>query len=306
MNRKIATWLIILIVLLFLGYIIYDVAFNKEKTSKESTAIKSSENLDKWKVSGTIDPASGKVKAVAVMQNGNVLIGGETFLGCYDPMNKLLWNRKIEKPVTALSVSGDTIFASTIETILELNSDGEHITEWGPFEDNSIITSVATNGSHVVYADAGNKIIVVLDKKGNLISMIGKSGEPFIIPSPYFDVAIDRDNIIYAANTGNRRIEKRNIEGKVLSFFGEAGTAPDTFCGCCNPAHFTLIPGGFITAEKGINRIKILNAKGEFIEFVSSVNEFVPPMPLDVATADGKIIYGANPADSKVYIFTRK
>jgi hypothetical protein len=306
MNRKIATWLIILIVLLFLGYIIYDVAFNKEKASRESTSIKSSENPDKWMVSGTIDPASGKVKAVGVMQNGNILIGGDSFLACYDPMNRLLWNKKTEKPVTSLSVSGDTVFASTIETILELNSEGVQITEWGPFEDNSIITSVASNNSYVLYADAGNKIIVVLDKKGNLKSMIGKTGEPFTIPSPYFDVAIDRNNIIYAANTGNRRIERRDTQGKLLGFFGEAGTAPDAFCGCCNPAHFTLIPGGFITAEKGINRIKILNAKGEFIEFVSSVNEFVPSMPLDVATAEGKIIYGANPADSKVYIFTRK
>ena len=32
---------------------------------------------------------------------------------------------------------------------------------------------------------------------------------------------------------------------------------------------FAVIPGGYITAEKGINRIKILNSKGEFVEAVS-------------------------------------
>ncbi|MBG0860262.1 MAG: hypothetical protein IQL11_12220, partial [Bacteroidales bacterium] len=64
--------------------------------------------------------------------------------------------------------------------------------------------------------------------------------------------------------------------------------------------------GGFVTAEKGINRIKILDQLGVFVEFVSSVNNFVPPLPLDIASLDGSLIYGANPADSKLYIFQRK
>jgi hypothetical protein len=67
-----------------------------------------------------------------------------------------------------------------------------------------------------------------------------------------------------------------------------------------------LIPGGYITAEKGLNRIKILGSKGEFIEAVSFSNKFIPSVPLDVASADGSIIYAANPADSKLYSFKRK
>ena len=67
-----------------------------------------------------------------------------------------------------------------------------------------------------------------------------------------------------------------------------------------------IIPEGFVTAEKGINRIKILNKKGEFVEFVNSKNSFVKSVPLDVASSDGKIIYAANPADSRLYIFKRK
>ena len=98
----------------------------------------------------------------------------------------------------------------------------------------------------------------------------------------------------------------RSINGTLLGYFGEPGTAPGAFCGCCNPAHFALVPGGFVTAEKGINRIKRLNEKGEFTEFVSSVNDFLAPLPLDIATADGVTIYGANPADDKVYVFVRK
>jgi hypothetical protein len=42
------------------------------------------------------------------------------------------------------------------------------------------------------------------------------------------------------------------------------------------------------------------------VEFVSSVNNFVPPLPLDISSPGGKIVYGANPADSKLYVFIRR
>jgi hypothetical protein len=136
--------------------------------------------------------------------------------------------------------------------------------------------------------------------------IVGKDAPQFVLPSAYFDVALKDDNSFFVANTGQRRIESRNAEGSMGEYFGSPGLAPEAFCGCCNPAHFAVIPGGFITAEKGINRIKILNEKGEFVELVSSKNSFAPAVPLDVASADGKTIYAANPADSKIYVFKRK
>jgi hypothetical protein len=279
---------------------------NKGKNS-ETLAVKDSSKItDQWIVSKVFEIGSGKLKAVAVTENGSVVLGGVSFISCYDPDFKLQWDHKTEKPVTALAAWGNSIYAGTSETILVLDQNGVMHDEWGPFEGNSIITSIAVNEAYIAIADAGNKIITILDKKGVVKSLIGKSGEPFIIPSPYFDISLGSDNTLYAANTGNRRIETRNIDGTLLGYFGEPGTDPGAFCGCCNPAHFTLIPGGFVTAEKGINRIKILNDKGEFVEFVSSVNNFIRPLPLDIASKDGQIIYAANPADSKVYVFKRR
>jgi DNA-binding beta-propeller fold protein YncE len=246
------------------------------------------------------------LNAIAVTDNGSVFLGGEPFIACYDTSFNLLWEYKTDMPVTALTVSGNRLYSAVQGMILVLDLDGNKIEEWGPFENDAMITSLTANDTYVAFADAANKTVFVLDKKGILKSLIGKSGEPFIIPSYYFDVAFGSNNVLYIANTGNRRIERRNTEGAMLDFFGKPGTDPDAFCGCCNPSHFILIPGGFITSEKGINRIKILNDEGKFIEFVSSVNNFVAPLPLDIASPDGKVIYGANPADSKVYVFKRK
>jgi hypothetical protein len=306
MNKKWATITIVSIILIFIGFIVYDVAIKGEKNPPVSVAIPDSDAKDMWEISKVFDPGKAKLKAVAVMKNGNILLGGDSFAICYNAEYNVIWEAKTENPVTAISVSGDTVFAATQELILVLNQKGEIINEWGPFEDKAIITSIASNKAYIAFADAGNRLVFILDKKGNVKHMVGQSGEPFIIPSPYFDVAINEDNGLFIANTGNRRIETRDINGALLGYFGEPGTAPGAFCGCCNPAHFALVPGGFITAEKGINRIKQLNGKGEFTEFVSSVNDFVAPLPLDIASADGRTIYGANPADNKLYVFIRK
>jgi hypothetical protein len=278
MNKQWSTLIIAVLLLVFAGYVILDVIRKKEPARDTSTIHEYSGVTDKWIVSKVFEPGKGQLNAVTVSENGRIFLGGEPFIACYDTGFNLLWEYKTGMPVTALTVSGNSLFASVQGTILVLSMDGEKTDEWGPFENNSMITSLSANEQYVAFADAANKTVFILTS----------------------------DNILYAANTGNRRIEKRSIDGKLLEYFGEPGTEPGAFCGCCNPAHFTLIPGGFITSEKGINRIKILNIKGEFVEFVSSVNKFVPPLPLDIASSDGKIIFGANPADSKIYVFKRK
>ena len=306
MNKKIAAIVSVFIILVFIGYMIFD-SVRPEGFIKNKNESRYIDSLpDSWLVSREFKVEEGSLKAVTVSSGGNIYLGGDSFVSCYDRDLKLKWNLKTPYPVTSLSNYGDTIFASTMELILVISSGGEIKDEWGPFEDNGIITSVTANRLYVAFADAGNKILFILDKRGRVKKLIGQNDGQFIVPSPYFDVALGSDNSLFVANTGHRRVETRTIEGVFKSYFGEPGMSPGAFCGCCNPAHFIIIPKGFVTAEKGINRIKILNKTGEFVEFVSSKNKFIASIPLDLASADGKTIYAANPADSKLYIFTRK
>ena len=306
MNKRLATVSIVVLILILIGYIVIDIALKKETIQSSPAEMVVSGNSDQWVVERTFEPGKGQLNAVAVSENGNILLGGEPFIACYDSVFNLQWEFKTDMPVTALALNGENSYAAVQGMILVFNNKGEKIDEWGPFDSNSMITSITANEIYVAFADAANRTIFILDKEGIVKKLIGKTEEPFIIPSFYFDVALGNENDVIVANTGNKRIETRNMDGKILNYFGESGTGPESFCGCCNPAHFTVIPGGFITAEKGINRIKILDNNGGFVEFVSSVNDFVAPLPLDIASPDGKIIYGANPADSKLYVFKRK
>ena len=293
----------LIIILAFIGYIIYDtikpVNYITEETDTDNDINKPPDN---WKVLQEIFIGKG-LKAVAVSDNGRIYLGGDSFVSCYDDALKELWSVTTPDKITALTAYRDTVYATSVELIYMLDNEGSMIGEFGPYEANCLITSISVNDRYIAIADAGNKIVFIIKKDGEVISMIGHFGEQLLIPSPYFDVSLTPDNNLFMSNTGKFRIEKRTIDGNIISMFGESGITPAGFCGCCNPSHFAVIPQGFVTAEKGINRIKIMSPEGEFVEFVSSDNDFVPSAPLDVASIDGKKIYGANPADGKLYVF---
>ncbi len=306
MKKKLIALVSLLIILSFIGYIVYDTITSGTEPESEESEKPEPVIPDKWFVFNSMSVAEGKLDAVAVSANGDILTGGDAFVSCYSPDLKTKWTLKMPSRITALSADGDTIYAASAELIYLISTGGKILNEWGPYEANSIITSISASGAHIAFADAGIKRVFILNKKGEVVSMVGQSDNRFIIPSPYFDVALFSGNLIFIANTGNRRIETWTTDGKFLEQFGEPGTAPGAFCGCCNPAHFTVVPQGFVTAEKGINRIKIVDQYGKFIEFVSSKNSFTPSVPLDIASVDGITIYAANPADSKLYVYKRR
>ena len=307
MNKLWTLVTIIILLLIFIGYMVFDLVLRKEDV-QTVTADKSDSLIpDHWVVDKVIDVERGKLKCVTVSKDGNIILGGENYIRYYNPGFVLKWETETEPAITAVAVFSDKLYAAVNNSVNVFNLKGEKVSEWGPYEEKSIITSLSVNDKYIAFADAAQKTVFILDTGGEVKHIIGRSDEPFIVPSPYFDVALGSDNTLFIANTGKLRIEHRTIDGTLIDYYGEAGLAPEAFCGCCNPAHFALMPEGFVTAEKGVNRIKILDSKGEFVEFVSSLNDFLPPIPLDIAvSADGNTIFGANPADSKLYSFKRK
>lgn len=304
-RKKILALISLVIILTFIGYIIYDTVRSERKPDESNMEIKDTGPADQWQISQVLEVQKG-LKAVTVAADGRIYAGGESFIVSYDSNLNRLWQIGIAGRIAALAMSGDTLFAAAEETIYLISPAGKVINEWGPYEAKSLINSLSANKDYLAVADVANKIVFIIKKDGEVHSMIGHADEKLLIPSPYFDVCLTGDNMLFLAHTGKYRIEKWTTDGEFISSFGESGSDPEKFCGCCNPAHFTIIPGGFITAEKGLNRIKILGPSGEFIEYVSSENDFIPSVPLDISSADGKTIYGANPADSKLYIFSRK
>jgi len=306
MNRKIAGIVAIILIITCIGYIIFDIATGR---SDKKVIIKQEDTVQdintNWDIINELRILDGTLKAVACSKDA-IYCGGDSFLVSLDLNYKRLWSINTYNPVNALCQNNDTLYAATNDKILLYDRTGNLIGEWGPYDDGAYLTGISANNDNLAIADAGNKLVFVVDKNGALKSIVGYPGNQFIIPSFYFDVALTSFDTLLVANTGKRQIEFRTIDGKLIRSIGEEGDSFRDFCGCCNPSHFTLTPeGNIVTAEKGINRIKILRPSGKLVEPVAQLGIFKASIPLDIAVGENGLIYGAYSGNSTLYTFER-
>ena len=190
---------------------------------------------------------------------------------------------------------------------------GKRLAVWKAPDAESVLTSVAVSDSTVYLGDAGKKTVWQCDRNGKILGHIGdkdpERGIPgFVIPSPYFDLAFGRFGELWVANTGRHSLEQFTPDGSLKTSWGEASNSPEGFCGCCNPSHFTILgDGSFVTAEKGIERIKLYSPEGKFICAIAGPEAFTEgTRGLDLACdASGRVIV-LDPERKLVRIFAKK
>lgn len=252
-------------------------------------------------------------KGIAVSGN-TIYVATEKNLLKFDYAGKQLMNVELPDTATCITSSKDgNLWIGFLHSAGEFDVNGKQLTKWESFGGRSVITSLAVNGRNVFVADAGNRIVYHCNAKGQILLRIGEmsveKGVPgYIIPSPYFDVAIDDNGFLWAANTGQHSLENYNKDGSLRTSWGKASTSIDGFCGCCNPAQFAILSdNSFITSEKGIPRIKLYDQHGVMQGIVASPkmfeNGWYAP---DIAIDDQQRVLALDYDRLQVRIFERK
>ncbi|MBN2416701.1 hypothetical protein JXO52_12715 [bacterium] len=244
--------------------------------------------------------------SLAIDQQGHLVIGGEDSIAVITPDGGFVRGYGTGGRVYALAVSGERVYAG-VDDHIEVYETGGLYNRWESLGEKALVTSVAATGDRVCIADAGSKAIWIFTGEGRLLGRISGSPE-FVIPSPYFDTAIDGEGNIWAANTGEHRLECFDGKGTLLLRWGSYSLKIEDFCGCCNPTHFTFLPDGrFVTAEKGIPRVKVLDPDGTLRDVVALANQFDEGTAgLDLAADREGRIYVLDPVREQVRIFERR
>ena len=150
----------------------------------------------------------------------------------------------------------------------------------GNLGERAILTSLALKDSVLFAADAGNRRVIRYALEGNRLGDFNGNPEgdykhAFIVPSPYFDLAVNADQELWIVNPGLHALENYTGEGKLRTYWDNSSFNIDGFSGCCNPAQMAILPdGSFVTAEKGLVRIKIYKPSGEFAGVVAAPEKF--------------------------------
>ena len=235
--------------------------------------------------------------AIFIDSQGAIYVAGDNAVRVFDDGGKLLNEIKLPEASMSLAVetTGDDNTSEDIKIYIAMkdhveiyNSRGKSLARWQSPGDKAVLTSIAVSKNNVFVADAGNRIVWRYDITGKIINRIGRKDADrniagFVIPSPYFDLAVGRDGLLRVVNPGIHHIEAYTFEGDLELSWGEFSSGVEGFCGCCNPVNFAILHGSdpagandnFVTCEKGLTRVKIYDPIGSFVGVVAGPQQLI-------------------------------
>jgi hypothetical protein len=311
MKTKITNWIwFILIMLLILGAGFYlgksrrtelgkSFDYSLEDYRKVDPALIHYSEVD------PIVPGATNISSLAIAPDGSIYIGAENAI-------EVVGGKTFPVGGTPTCIAVDdegTLFVG-MQDHVEIYTPGGEKTAWAAPGGKAYLTSVAVDDWYVYVADAGSRRVWRYKKEGGDPLEIGRKDwandvRGFFIPSPFFDVDIGPDGSLWVVNPGYHALENYRPDGMPISRWEKSSMTIEGFSGCCNPSHFSLMPdGSFVTAEKGLPRVKIHNLDGSLRCVVAAPDQFDEGVVgLDVTADDSGRIYVLDPSLNLVRVF---
>jgi hypothetical protein len=283
--------------------------------------------LLRYAESASIPTGFADPTCVAAGPDDMIFTGGDRAVRALSREGELLFTVPLtERPQAVLPTADGRLLVALRDHLEIYDHSGRQLMRGESLGERVLLTSVAAGGGSIYAADAGNREVIRCDANGRVLARFGrvgaKDGTPgFVVPSPYFDLCYGSDDLLWVANPGRHRVEAYTPEGKFELSWGQTSMAMEGFCGCCNPVHFTRLPDGrFITSEKGLNRIKLHDGKGNFTGVVAGTETLVKDLELarkacancsigfgfDVACDSKDRVLALDPATKTIRVFTPK
>jgi sugar lactone lactonase YvrE len=227
--------------------------------------------LIKFAETGRITSAIPELRAITAGSNNNIYLTGKNALEVYTLEGTLQEHITLPDTPNCLAVSKDgTVFLGMPSHVVVLDSKGNVVATWAELGGHPYITSIAIQGQDIFVADAGNRVVLRYDQEGKQLAQIGEKDEArdipgLVIPSPYFDLAVNAEDALWVVNPGRLGLEQYRNNGDLVRSWYTPSMKIEGFTGCCNPTHIAFqADGSMVTAEKGLSRIKIYDSEGKF------------------------------------------
>ncbi len=319
MSKKLTIWIALGLIIAVLVIMVRDFYYKEcnNETNPYEYSLDKLKNIDSKHIGyteiKTIIPEIDEIKAIAIDKQDRVYVSGKEKIAIYSADNKFLKSYEVSSQARSIHVGAEGKIYLGIDSYVEvLDKNGVLLKKWSPVNIKSVITSIAESKKYVYVADAGNKVVYQYSHEGELIKEIGKKdslkGIPsFVIPSPYFDLLLGRENELWVVNPGRHSFQTFSDEGELISSWERTSMQLEGFSGCCNPSHIAMLSNGsFVTSEKGIERIKIHKPSGNFETVVAGSDKFDEGTKgLDLAVDSKDRVFVLDPKRNQIRIFEK-
>ncbi len=233
--------------------------------------------------------------SIAIDSQGSIYIAGDRAVRVFNQGGNLL--REIildDMPRSLFLTEEDSLYIAMRDHVKVFDNQFKQTANWKNLSPRSVLTSIAVSKDHVFVADAGNRVVIHYDAEGKILNYIGKKDNDrnipgFVVPSPYFDLAVAPDGLLRVANPGRHRIEAYTFDGDFEFAWGKPTVRIEGFCGCCNPVSFAILDDeSFITCEKGLLRVKVYEPTGDFRAVVAGPEQLAEGRTYRVCTSPAK------------------
>jgi len=237
---------------------------------------------------------------------------GVNFIQAVSTEGAMLLKKELDKTPTSITIFKSDIYISFNDEIRRYAEDGSQLFSWPLQGDSILITGMAANDSILYTADAGKRRVLKFRTDGTLLATFDGKRETgdlhgFIIPSPYFDLAFTPDGELWVVNPGKHALENYTPEGRLRGYWNRTSAGIDGFSGCCGPAQIAILPdGSFVTAEKGLVRIKVHQPNGDLSTVVAPPSKFPGGTHApDLAVGDNGVIYALDFDQKMIRVFEK-
>jgi hypothetical protein len=214
-----------------------------------------------------------KVAAIVVDSDDHIYVAGDRCLCRYSPNGQLENRTTLLFDPTCLAVGGrqhlypGRVYVGFIDHVEVFSPDGSKEAIWQRV-DKARFSSISASDHDIFVADEGWNVIQHFDTAGKLLSPMGENSPGHFAPGPgdhkgHFDLIVGLNELIYAINRRDSRIEGWSSGGGLERHWGQASPLVEDFAGRNNPAQIALTGDGrFVTAEEDPLRIKTYDRTG--------------------------------------------
>ena len=205
--------------------------------------------------------------------DGRILVAGENTILLLNSNGEERARHSINGLVHSMAKGPGNKFVLAFRSHLAIfDPQNASMEDWPSLGERSYLTAVAADERFIYAADAGNRVVLRYSQSRALLNRIGERDSErdvpgLVVPSPYFDLALDPSGALWVVNPGKHGLESYRPDGSPITSWYRPGADLSGFCGCCNPTHIAFrSDSSLVTLEKGLNRIKVtgpdLNIRG--------------------------------------------